>query len=370
VNEDKSTRYRRLERRASLYSAALAAIALLLFLISGGSAAFRDALGGSSWLTLLPFTIVLAVAVEVLQAPFAYYKGVTLERRYGLSAQSAAGWIVDHVRVAQVGLVFALIAASVIWASMRLVPDAWWLAAAGAAVVMLALVARVAPVLLLPLFYDFTPLDRPALVARLHGLAGRAGMPVLGVYTWRMADKTRKANAALAGLGATRRILISDTLLAEHSDDEIEVVLAHELAHHVHRDLWSSLAMEGLLLAASLYAADRVLDRAAGAFGLMGKTDIAALPLLVLSAAAVMLLLRPLANALSRLQEHRADRYALNATGNTAAFISAMKRLGEQNLAEEQPPRLVQLLFCTHPPMAARIAAARTRERSERPERS
>jgi STE24 endopeptidase len=185
-----------------------------------------------------------------------------------------------------------------------------------------------------------------------------------------MADKTRKANAALAGLGATRRILISDTLLAEHSDDEIEVVLAHELAHHVHRDLWSSLAMEGLLLAAGFYAADRVLDRATGVFGLTGKTDIAALPLLVLSAAAVMVLLRPFANALSRRHERRADRYALDATGNTAAFISAMKRLGAQNLAEEQPPRLVELLFYTHPPMAARIAAAQTLERSERSERS
>jgi STE24 endopeptidase len=370
VNEDKSTRYCRLQRRASLCSAASAAIALLLFLISGGSAAFRDALGGSTWLALLPFTVVLVVVIEVLQAPFAYYKGVTLERRYGLSAQTAAQWTVDHVRAAQVGLVLALIAASILWASMWLVPDAWWIAAAAAAVVVLALVARAAPVLLLPLFYDFTPLDRPALVGRIQALAARAGVPVIGVYTWRMADKTRKANAALAGLGATRRILISDTLLAEHSDDEIEVVLAHELAHHVHRDLWSSLAMEGLLLAAGFYAADRVLDRATGVFGLTGKPDIAALPLLVLSAAAVMVLLRPFANALSRRHERRADRYALDATGNTAAFISAMKRLGAQNLAEEQPPRLVELLFYTHPPMAARIAAAQTLERSERSERS
>lgn len=367
MNEDKSTRYRRLQRRASLGSAASAATVLLLVLVSGGSAAFRDALGGSSWLALLPFTVVLAVVLEVSQAPFAYYKGVTLERRYGLSAQTAAQWTVDHVRAAQLGLVLALIAASVLWVSMRLVPGAWWLAAAGAAVLLLALVARAAPVVLLPLFYDFAPLDRPALVARIQALAARAGVPVIGVYTWRMADKTRKAHAALAGLGATRRILLSDTLLAEHTDDEIEVVLAHELAHHVHRDLGSSLAMEGLLLVAGFYAADRVLERATGAFGLTGKTDIAALPVLVLSAAAVMVLLRPLTNAVSRAHERRADRYAIEATGNATAFISAMKRLGAQNLAEEQPPRLVELLFYAHPPMAARIAAAR--ERFERPER-
>lgn len=344
-------------------SAASATIALVLFLISGGSAAFRDALGGSSWLTLLSFTVVLVVVIELLQAPFAYYKGVTLERRYGLSAQTSTQWAVDHIRSVQVGLVLALMAAGILWTSMRLVPEGWWLAAAAAAVVLLALIATAAPVVLLPLFYDFTPLDRPALVARVQALAARAGVPVIGVYTWRMADKTRKANAALAGLGATRRILISDTLLAEHTDDEIEVVLAHELAHHVHRDLWSSLAMEGLLIAAGLYAADRVLASAAGSFGLQGKTDIAALPLLVLSAAAVMLAFRPAANALSRAHERRADRYALDATGNTTAFISAMKRLGAQNLAEEQPPRLVEWLFYTHPPMASRIEAARSGRR-------
>lgn len=359
MNEDKSTRYRRLQRRASMASAAVTAAFLLLFLVSGAAAAFRDALGGSSWLAALSFTVVLVVLVEVLQAPFAYYKGITLERRYGLTSQTATQWAVDYVRAAQIGLVLALAGVMVLRAAIGLLDARWWMAAAVAAVAMLAVIALVAPVVLLPLFYTFTPLDRPGLEARIRSLASRAGVPVLGVYTWRLADRTRKANAALAGLGATRRILISDTLLAEHSDDEIEVVLAHEIAHHVHRDLWSSLAVEGLLIAAGLYAAERVLGAVTGSFGLTGRGDVAALPALLLAAGATILVLRPVANALSRAHERRADRYALEATGNTAAFISAMKRLGAQNLAEEEPPRLVELLFYTHPPMAARIAAAR-----------
>jgi STE24 endopeptidase len=180
----------------------------------------------------------------------------------------------------------------------------------------------------------------------------------MGVFEWRLSDKTKKANAALAGIGQTRRIIISDTLLAEHSDDEIEVILAHELAHHVHRDIWKGIALETVLIALGFYLADAVLTRFAMSFGLTGKGDIAALPLLLLAAGAVSLALMPLANAFSRAHERRADRYALEMTRNVPAFVSAMKRLGAQNLAEERPSRLVQILFYTHPPISARIDAA------------
>ena len=180
----------------------------------------------------------------------------------------------------------------------------------------------------------------------------------MGVFEWRLSDKTKKANAALAGIGQTRRIIISDTLLAEHSDDEIEVILAHELAHHVHRDIWKGIALETILIALGFYLADAVLARLAMSFGLTGKGDVAVLPLLLLAAGAVSLALMPVANAFSRAYERRADRYALEMTRNVPAFVSAMKRLGAQNLAEEHPSRLVQILFYTHPPISARIDAA------------
>jgi STE24 endopeptidase len=195
-------------------------------------------------------------------------------------------------------------------------------------------------------------------------LARRAGTQVLGVFEWQLSDRTRKANAALAGLGRTRRILVSDTLLADHSDDEIEVILAHELAHHVHRDIWSGLAFESILIALGLFTADRLLEGMGGWFGFAGKGDIAALPLLVLAAGAVSVCLAPVTNALSRLHERRADRYALELTQNPAAFVTAMKRLSMQNLAEEQPSALVEWLFHSHPSTSARIAAAMAWKRS------
>jgi STE24 endopeptidase len=226
--------------------------------------------------------------------------------------------------------------------------------------------AQLAPVLLLPIFYRFTPLQRPELAARLLALGRRANAQLTGVFEWQLSDRTRKANAALAGIGRTRRILLSDTLLAAHSDDEIEVILAHELAHHVHGDLWSSMALDVALTAVGFYAADRLLTLAEPWLPLAGKADIAGMPLVVLAAGAVSMVCRPISHALSRLHERRADRFALEMTGGADALVSAMKRLAAQNLAEERPSPLVELLFHSHPSIAARIAAARGWEAQRR----
>jgi STE24 endopeptidase len=152
---------------------------------------------------------------------------------------------------------------------------------------------------------------------------------------------------------------VSDTLLADHSDDEIEVILAHELAHHVHHDIWTAIVVEAVLVSLGFYIADGALVRFGSWLGLHGMADVAGLPLVVLAAGAASLLLLPVANALSRAHERRADRYALDLTGNPAAFISAMKRLAAQNLAEERPSLLVRVLFSTHPSTSARIESAK-----------
>jgi STE24 endopeptidase len=362
ANEDKATRYHRLRRRASLAGVAASALFLLLLLISGGSAALRDgaarASGGAFSATLAIYVFIVASLHELLQLPLAFFQGVALERRYGLSTQSTAHWWRDQLKSWCVGTILGLLAAILTWSLLRWSPEWWWLAAAASFSIVLVLLAQLAPVVLLPLFYDLKPLDRPALAARLIALADRARTPVLGVFEWRLSDRTRKANAALTGIGATRRILISDTLLSEHSDDEIEVVLAHELAHHVHRDIWSAIALETVLITAGFYLADRLLAAFAGSFGLLGKSDVAVLPLLVLAVGGTSLVLMPLANAFSRAHERRADRYALTMTRNGAAFVTAMRRLASQNLAEENPSRLVELLFHSHPSTSARIAAA------------
>jgi STE24 endopeptidase len=196
-------------------------------------------------------------------------------------------------------------------------------------------------------------------VDRLMALADRARTPVVGVYEWALSAHTKKANAALTGVGRTRRILVADTLLADYSEDEIEVVLAHELSHHVHHDLWRGMALQAVLLLVGFLVAHLALTGLADAARLRGIDDPAGLPILLLAAGATSLLFAPLVNALSRSHERRADRYALDATRRPDAFISAMKRLSQQNLAEDDPSPLVQWLFYSHPPIRQRIAAAR-----------
>jgi len=364
ANEDKATRYHRLRRRASILSVLLSALFLTVLLVSGASASLRaaaDRLASGSFVGMLVvYVLGVALVHDLIELPLAYYEGITLERRYGLSTETTARWWKDHLKGWAIGTGFGLVAALAIWSLIRWNPDQWWLVAALLFSLVVIGLAQLAPVLLLPLFYDVKPLAREALAARLAALAKRAGAPVLGTFEWRLSDRTRKANAALAGLGRTRRILLSDTLLADYSDDEIEVILAHELAHHVHHDIWRAIMFETSLIALGFYISDAVLTAWAGSFGVTGKADIAALPLLLLTMGVVSLVLMPLRNALSRSHERRADRFALTMTRNLEAFVTAMKRLSAQNLAEEQPSPLVEALFHSHPSISNRISAARS----------
>jgi STE24 endopeptidase len=304
-------------------------------------------------------TFALMLILALVELPFAYYQGFLLEHRYGLSTQSRRHWISDQFKGVLVGMALAIVGASVVYGALRRWPDDWWWISAIVFAIATIGLAQLAPVLLLPIFYKFKPLDRPALVDRLLKLAAGARTSVNGVFEWVLSSHTKKANAALAGLGTTRRILLSDTLLADYSEDEIEVILAHELAHHVHRDLWRGIAVHSIALVGGFAVLSLVLEAAADPLGLRGLSDPAGLPALMLAGGAWTFLLLPVINFISRAQERAADRYALKATRNVDAFVTAMKRLSQQNLAEEHPSALVRWLFYSHPPIRERIDAAR-----------
>jgi STE24 endopeptidase len=366
--EDRSTRYHRLRRRADLGGTAAGGLALVWLIASGGARAFGrwaasaapPAPGGLQHAVAVGLvTIGVLLLLSLIELPFAFYQGFYLEHRYGLSRESFRHWVVDQLKGAVVSLVLAVAGASVVFGALRSFPSLWWLLSAVLFTAAIAGLTALAPVVLLPLFYEFKSLDRPDLASRLMALMTRAGTQVVGVFEWVLSGHTKKASAALAGLGRTRRILLSDTLLADYSDDEIEVILAHELAHHVHHDLWRGILLQGFLVVVGFYVAHVVLGHAAGPLGLSGRSDPAALPLLLLVGGGWALLTLPIANALSRARERAADRYALDATGNIEAFVTAMKRLAQQNLAEENPSPVVRVLFHSHPPIRERIAAAR-----------
>lgn len=367
MNEDKSARYHRLRRRTDLAATGAAGLALLALVLTSGSVWMRETAAAVSGfipgledgVTVVLLTATVFLLVQVIESPFAFYQGYLLEHRYGLSTQSAGHWMADQAKGALLVAAVSVGGASVVYVMLREWPERWWWLSAVAFGVALVGIVRLAPIVLLPVFYRFKPLERPALATRLVGLAKRTNTEVVGVFEWVMSGHTRKANAALTGLGRTRRILLSDTLLAAYSDDEIEVVLAHELAHHVHHDLLRSLALQAAILTGGFFMADLALQMLAGPLGLRGLSDPAGLPLLLLVGGAWSYLAMPLTNAQSRAHERAADRYALQTTQNVDAFVSAMKRLSQQNLAEESPSALVRWLYYSHPPIRERIDAAR-----------
>jgi STE24 endopeptidase len=367
VNEDKATRYHRSKRRASVVSLAWAVVLLAALLTSGLSVSLRSIAESlvpslsSYWLppvTAIVYVGLLTLINEMVGIPLAFYSGFVLERRYGLSTESAGAWMRDQMKSLAVGVLLSAGAAAIVYGLIAWSPEWWWVTAGLTFAVAIVGLTQLMPVLVLPLFYRVKPLENESLRTRLLALADRAGARVLGAYEWGLGDKTKKANAALAGIGATRRILVSDTMLAEYSDEEIEVVLAHELGHHVHGDIWKGIAFESGLIVGGFSVAARVLTTFSPSIGLRGAVDVAGLPLLLLAAGAVSIVMLPVAHAMSRAFERRADRFALDLTRNPAALISALRRLGAQNLAEEHPSRIVQWLFYSHPPLRERISAA------------
>jgi STE24 endopeptidase len=358
---DRATVYHRWQLWLGALELALTGAVLLALLGTGVGPwlrGFGEARHLPPWLQVALIAVALGLAVEALGAPLDWARGYWLPRRFDLLRQGLGGWVLDRLKAALLGGALGLAAAEIVYALLRNAP-LWWLWAAGMLLAGSALVAMVVPIWILPLFYKLTPLEDVALESRLLELGRRAGVAVVGVWVADQSRKSRAANAALAGLGGTRRILLFDTLLRGFTPDEIESVLAHELGHHVHGDVRRGLLVQGALLLTTLWVADRILQATIGGLGLEGAGDPAGLPLLALVLFLLGLLAAPIANAFSRRVERQADDFALAATGNPGAFVSALERLAELNLAERRPARLKELLFQSHPSIDRRIERAR-----------
>jgi len=266
----------------------------------------------------------------------------------------------DGIKGMLIGAPIGLIVLEVFYVFLRAFPQTWWLWVAGFLLVFDVLLANLAPVLIMPIFNKYVPLgdEHADLAERLIKLAERAKTKVRGVFKFDMSKRTKAANAALTGIGNTRRIILGDTLINEFTPDEIETVLAHELGHHVNRDILLGMAFGTLSTLVSLYLASLALNWAVGVFGFKSPADTAALPALMLILTFYGLLTMPLDNAFSRWRERLADGYSLQATRQPEAFASAMTRLANQNLSEVDPEKWVVFLFYSHPPLEERIAMA------------
>lgn len=342
----------------------------LLALLTGSSARLRrwaeriapDRIG-----PVMPYTLVAAVVGFVGSLPLSYFGGYVVEHRYDLSNQTLRAWLLESLKGLGVSIALGVPLAQGVYWIIRRYPQRWWAVLSGALVPFTIVLSNLAPVLLMPLFNKFEPLRNRALARRITDLAAAEGVHVSEVLQMDMSKQTKKANAMFTGIGNTKRIILADTLLDEFSEDEVEVVLAHELGHQVHRDLWKLIGLQVPLTLVTFFAAHRltppILQRYGAKWGLdvdQGAADVAALPLLSLVGGVAGAALGPIANAVVRARiERPADAYALNLTRKREAFIGAMEKLGKMNLSNPKPSALVKWLLYDHPTLHERIEFGR-----------
>jgi len=308
------------------------------------------------------FTVVITLLDLLASLPLSFYSGYLLEHRFELSNQTKRGWLVDQGKGLLLAIPFATLIANVMLEIIDRWPKRWWMITTALALPFTVLLSQLAPVLIAPLFNRYEPLRNRQLAERLKALAANSGINVANVMQMDMSKQTKKANAFFAGMGRTRRIVLADTLLEQFTDNEIEVIVAHEIAHQAHRDLWRFVALGTVFTAALSFAVDRIAGRIIGRFGrrigITRMSDVTVLPLLSWLLSLIGLALAPVQNGYSRLIERRADQYALELTNDAAAFASAMRRLGDLNLSDPNPSALVKYALYSHPPIAERIAHA------------
>jgi len=361
-------RYNRIQRWLGFADFVIGAAFLIVLLLTGWTNWLRDLAlrrGFQNYtVAVFLYLLFLLLISKVLGFGLDYY-GFRHEQKFQLSNQKFRSWLWDEVKGFLLGLILASILVELLYFMIRESPQHWWILTWGLFMSFFVVMAQLAPVVLFPIFYKFEPLDNEDLRRRLVQLSEQAGTRVRGVYRWNLSEKSKKANAALTGLGSTRRIILADTLLDNYAPEEIEAVLAHELGHHVHRHIMKSILVQAGITLFGFWVANFVLHYSVDHHMFEELSDFANLPLLAITATLISLMLMPALNAYSRYNERQADRYAFESITSIEPFISSMNKLAQQNLAERTPARWIEVLFHSHPAIAKRVAAAEAWSRSQ-----
>ncbi len=356
---DRAKQYSRIKLEVGLLRLALGFAFLLAVLFSGASSGLYALLRRATenyYLQLSGYLLILSGVYYLLFLSLDFYSDIAIERRYGLSNQTVAGWLGRGAKAWSLSTLLGIGVLNLLYAVIRNLPTWWWLIAAIGWFILLVLISKITPAVIVPLFYKTYPLQDRELADRLLALAGRCGVRVKRVFEIKLSKETNKANAAVVGWGRNRRILIGDTLLTLCTNDEIEAVFAHELGHVALHHTWRLLTGAAASSVLGLCLLYLVLGPSAEALGFAGPAAITTVPLLMLWIAFFGLVSKPLQTAYSRHLEKQADLFIVDKVEKPETLASALGKLAGRNLSDPQPSRLVELLFYTHPPIAKRMA--------------
>jgi STE24 endopeptidase len=339
----------------------IAVVFLLIVLLTGVSLYLRDAvfnLTTNFYLALLYYLLFLGFMYLIVDFPIVFYDGFVLEHKYNLSNETFTGWCKRQLKGILLNIILVIPLIEVLYLLMRHFPDMWWAISAAVWIILTIVLTNLAPIVILPFFYKSVPLDNTELNCRIEECARISGIKVKGIFRIDLSKETKKANAALAGIGNTKRILLSDTLLSGYAPGEIVTIFAHEAGHDRYGHMYKLFAFGSLVSFAGFYTVYHMVGLIVLLLGFKNVWDIAALPGLILAMAIFSLAVAPLQNVMSRYFERQADIFSLEVTRDSTSFISAMNKLSIQNLSDTHPNPLVEFLFYSHPPIGKRIKLA------------
>ncbi len=357
----KAKQYQKKRQKLSLIHLFLTPAILCGLILTPLSGWFRDyalSVTTSGCLVVTLYFALFSLYMLIFDIPSAFYSGFILERRFGLSNHTPLSWGLDFLKKSVLSFLVSWLLIEVLYFLIRQFPHQWWIFAWAGFSFASCVLGKIFPVFIVPLFYKYGKVENDLVREKIFKLAARFSLPLENVYSLNLSRTTKKANAAFMGLGKTKRVVLSDTLLSHFTAEEIETVVAHEIGHFKHRDIWKQLALGMLTSLLAFRLAYKSLDPAARFFGFEGAQDVASLPLLFLIFYGVYLILTPLQNGISRIFERAADRFALEVCKQPGTFISCMTKLGEVNLSDPEPHPLWEWFFYDHPAIGKRIKMA------------
>jgi STE24 endopeptidase len=361
--QDRAKKYYSLKYTLSLAELAYLFVLLVLFQASGLSRMLASVISGIGAKSYLIFPLYLAVvccAYQILNFLFNFYDSFILERVFNLSNQKFGNWLKDQLKSTAIFYFVSLILFEAFYYVLTYSPNAWWIIVSALWIFFSLVMTKLFPLIIIPLFFKYKALSDRVLRQRIIDLAKKMRIGNIDVFEIDFSKKTLKANAALTGWGATKRVLLADTLKNKYSYDEIEAILAHEFAHYRLRHILKLAFINSLITVLTFYLIFRSSPYALKLSGLSSLQDIAAFPLILIYFVAVGVIIQPLQNYFSRNLERNADKMVLNITGLKEAFISAMDKLAEQNLSDRSPSPIIKTFFFDHSPIDERIKMAQS----------
>ncbi|MEI6221315.1 MAG: M48 family metallopeptidase [bacterium] len=312
-----------------------------------------------NYVVFLLFIIVAGILEAVLTFPISFYAGFIIEHKYNLSNQSFTKWLIEEGKGILIGGIIGLPILTVFYSCLLIFGNSWWLPVAGFLFFFSLVLSRLAPIFILPLFYKITPLENKELARYLESYCIKLGIKTQGIYAFDLSKNTKKANAAFTGIGKSKRIILSDTLLQEFTQEEIATVFTHEAGHMKLGHIWQMLIVGGIVQFGMFYCIAMTYGNLVTQFGFTSLAEPAALPLLALLSIPLGFIIMPLQNMFSRELERQADTFAIQTTKNKESFVSTMEKLGKLNLADNTPNPIVEFLFYSHPSISKRIQLAK-----------